>query len=159
MAAALKECCVSVAIDGVSLLCYVPFTLVFKCVKERLVALAAAAFGAFCGTFTFGVIHKFSFLGIGLVTTTPSTLEDIATFCTQCASVTPRVDVDVAMSGSAAALPALDGSSRHRDLTMPLRQRRHHGWTLSFQEEKPPGPSMFRTRARKGIKQRVFLCR
>ena len=49
------------------------------------------------------------FLGIGLVTTTPSTLEDIATFCTQCASVTPQVDVDVAMSGSAASFPALDG--------------------------------------------------
>ena len=35
----------------------------------------------------------------GLVPTTPSPLEDIATFSTQCASVTPRVNVDVAMSG------------------------------------------------------------
>ena len=37
---------------------------------------------------------------------------------------------------------------------MLLRQRRHHGWTwvrsLRFQEEEPPGPSKFRTRARNG---------
>ena len=43
MAAALTDGCVSVAIDGVSLLCYVLLILVFKCVKERLGALAAAA--------------------------------------------------------------------------------------------------------------------
>ena len=45
-------------------------------------------------------------------------------------------------------------SKRHRDLTMPRRQRRHHGWTwvrsLRHQETKPPGPSKIRTRARKG---------
>ena len=43
MAAALKECCVSMATDDVILLCYVLLTLVFKFVKERLEALAAAA--------------------------------------------------------------------------------------------------------------------
>ena len=37
---------------------------------------------------------------------------------------------------------------------MPLRQRRHHGWTwvrsLRFQEKEPPGLSKIRTRARRG---------
>ena len=35
----------------------------------------------------------------GSVPTTPSPLDDIAAFSTQCASATPRVDVDAAMSG------------------------------------------------------------
>ena len=38
---------------------------------------AAAAFRAFCGTFTFVFCDKISYLGIGLVTTTPSSLESI----------------------------------------------------------------------------------
>ena len=60
MAAAFKKCCVSVVVDGVSLLYSVPLTLVLKCVALAAAAwdlvaaafTAAAAFGAFCGTFT-----------------------------------------------------------------------------------------------------------
>ena len=65
---------------------------------SRTSLFAAAAFGAFCGTFTSVISDKISFLRICLVATTPSSLEDIAMFSTHCASVTPRVDVDVAMS-------------------------------------------------------------
>ena len=98
MAAALKECCVSVASDGVSLLYNVPLTLVFKCVALAAAAFtAAAAFGAFCGAFTLVTLQivlvgDFLFAFVGLVAVTQQ---------------------QAAAAG----------------VTMPQRQRLHHGWT------------------------------
>ena len=62
-----------------------------------------------------------------LVPATPSPLDYVAAFSTQCASVTPRVDVDVAMSGPRESLwlGNLDKSDGRRKERRERREGKH----------------------------------
>ena len=75
------------------------FTVMAYFVAVWLSQQAAAACTAFEGIFTSVGVGEDAFKYDHLVTTTPSPLDYIAALSTQCASATPRVDVDAAMSG------------------------------------------------------------
>ena len=106
VAAAFKECCVSVVVEGVSFLYNVPLTLVFKCVALAAAAwdlvaaafTAAAACGAFCDTFTLVnlrivLVGDFLFAVAGLFPVTQQQAAAAGGHYASEAKATPRVDV------------------------------------------------------------------